>query len=137
MFRTKKQDPQSRTIPAYRSTVAMIRTELYRAVSSCTDHTNTWYTKVPSCTERIGPLSDRVYRAVRYVETRRRANLTESERSDSDSDDGEQQQRLRRRAATVATAVKTSACNDRGKEKQQQQGGEKQRRQRQRQDMAT
>ncbi|RWW65311.1 hypothetical protein BHE74_00027383, partial [Ensete ventricosum] len=50
-------------------------------------------------------------------ETRRRADLTESERNDNDSDGDERKQRWWR---VTATAVKTNDCNDGGKEKQQQ-----------------
>ncbi|RZR76267.1 hypothetical protein BHM03_00000950 [Ensete ventricosum] len=32
--------------------------DTYLAVLSYTEHTDTWYTKVPSYTERIGPISD-------------------------------------------------------------------------------
>ncbi|RWW18917.1 hypothetical protein GW17_00017066 [Ensete ventricosum] len=43
-----RQGSQSSTVPAYRSAVGKV----------CTEHTDTWYTKVPSCTKRISPLSD-------------------------------------------------------------------------------
>ncbi|RWV99274.1 hypothetical protein GW17_00037825 [Ensete ventricosum] len=57
----------------------------------------------------------------RAVETRRRADLTESGRSSNDG--SERRHRQRRRAATAATRVKTSDYSDDSEEKQQQQGG--------------
>ncbi|RRT81194.1 hypothetical protein B296_00016448 [Ensete ventricosum] len=66
----------------------------------------------------------------RVVETRRRADLTENERSDNDNDGGERWQRRRRRATTAVTTMKISDYSDDGEEKQRQQGGEEQQRRR-------
>ncbi|RWW17485.1 hypothetical protein GW17_00018586 [Ensete ventricosum] len=58
----------------------------------------------------------------RAIETRRRADLTENERSGNDSDDDEEkrQQRRRRREATAATTAKRSESSDDGEEKRKQ-----------------